>query len=116
MPATYPEIARATIGRWAGDRVAIIGDYAEDSDLPGYYPPASMIYDLCTDNINATIEYYQEMAAKHPEDCDEWTSRAVVARTQGAWTNISTMVAAVIEHELWGKFVGDRWKRWEEYK
>lgn len=32
----YHEIAEKTIGRWAGDRIALIGDYAEDDDLPGF--------------------------------------------------------------------------------
>lgn len=34
------------IGRWAGDRIAVVGDYAEDGDLPPEFE-ASEIYDLC---------------------------------------------------------------------
>ena len=34
-------------GRWAGDRVAIVGDYAEDGDLPNAPIPASEIYASC---------------------------------------------------------------------
>jgi len=34
------------IGRWAGDRIAIVGDYAEDTDLPEQFNAAS-IYDAC---------------------------------------------------------------------
>lgn len=39
-------------GRWAGDRIAIIGDYATDHDLPHNQvdkddPPPSRIYALC---------------------------------------------------------------------
>lgn len=34
-PQDY-ELAAAVIGRWGGDRIAIIGDYAEDGDLPGF--------------------------------------------------------------------------------
>lgn len=30
------ELARVVVGRWAGDRIAIIGDYAEDGDFPGF--------------------------------------------------------------------------------
>ena len=55
MPATYPAIAKRTIGRWAGDRIAIIGDYAEDSDLaPEHH--ASTISDHCRteDNMSWT--------------------------------------------------------------
>jgi len=38
------------VGRWAGDRIALIGDYAEDDDLPADYLGygASKIYGLCT--------------------------------------------------------------------
>jgi hypothetical protein len=38
------------IGSWAGDRIAIVGDYTEDSDLDteGLGCKASEIYDLCS--------------------------------------------------------------------
>jgi hypothetical protein len=29
-------VARRTIGRWAGDRIALVGDYAEEDDVKGY--------------------------------------------------------------------------------
>ena len=54
-----------TIGRWAGDQIAIIGDYAKDSDLASSPVPASEIYGLCgepdgftdiTDQVCAVIE------------------------------------------------------------
>lgn len=32
----YNAIAKRTIGRWAGDRIAVVGDYSEDEDLPSY--------------------------------------------------------------------------------
>jgi len=34
------------IGRWAGDRIAVVGDYAELSDLPMMFG-ADTIYQLC---------------------------------------------------------------------
>lgn len=37
------------VGRWAGDRIAFIGDYALDSDLPDYTIPASLLYGLCSE-------------------------------------------------------------------
>jgi hypothetical protein len=46
MPEKYEEIARLTIGRWAGDRIALVGDYAEDSDLPAEFE-ASKIFGEC---------------------------------------------------------------------
>lgn len=45
MPTDYQEIAHQTIGRWAGDRIALIGDYSEPDDLPGI--DASKIYSQC---------------------------------------------------------------------
>ena len=36
------------IGRWAGERISAVGDYASDSDLRHQAePPASEIYSLC---------------------------------------------------------------------
>lgn len=42
------EGAKDVIGRWAGDRIALVGDYAEDEDLD---PPdgASMIFHRCSE-------------------------------------------------------------------
>ena len=51
------------IGRWAGDQIALVGDYAEDGDLPNSPVPASQIYNLCdsewtdvTDDVCRVIE------------------------------------------------------------
>lgn len=33
---SYNAIAKRTIGRWAGDRIIVVGDYSEDSDFPSY--------------------------------------------------------------------------------
>jgi len=46
MPEDYPAVAKRTIGRWAGDRIALVGDYAHDSDLPAEFR-ASQIYEAC---------------------------------------------------------------------
>jgi len=63
----YNTVAKRTIGRWAGDRIAIVGDYAEDSDLPAEFK-ASEIYGKChegkpdswldvTDDVAKVIEH-----------------------------------------------------------
>jgi hypothetical protein len=80
------EDARTTIGRWAGDRIAIVGDYAEDADLPESPVPASELYGLC----------------HSPEDGGP---------PEGAFTDISEMVCRVIEVEMEGRFQGDGWRR-----
>lgn len=38
--------APGVIGRWAGDRIALIGDYADESDLPAEFE-AEKIYERC---------------------------------------------------------------------
>lgn len=82
MPEGYQAIAARTIGRWAGDRIALVGDYAEDSDLPAQFQ-ASTIYGQCNEDSNG-------------------------------YRDITDDVAAVIEHELQGKYEGDGWRQWKE--
>lgn len=72
------------VGRWAGDRVVLIGDYAEKDDIPGFEGDASLIYDQC-----------RSLAYEEPP---------------GEYTDISDMVCAVIESELGGKYEGDGWR------
>jgi len=84
MPEAYPVIAKRTIGRWAGDRIALVGDYAERKDLPPRFK-AETIYGRC----------YEEYAG--PD----------------GYTDVSDDVAAVIEHELQGRFTGTGWRDWE---
>jgi hypothetical protein len=82
------DVARRTIGRWAGDRVCLVGDYAQDSDLPGF-PGFSALYSLCTD----------------ASDLDSSDDQL--------FTDISDDVCAVIERELEGKFEGNGWRRFK---
>jgi len=77
----YNTVAKRTIGRWAGDRIAVVGDYAEDSDLPNSPVPASEIYGLCRESDDG----------KPPE-----------------WRDVSEDVMKVIEHECGGKFVATK--------
>lgn len=79
------DIARRTIGRWAGDRVCLVGDYAEDSDMPSF-PGFSHLYGLCGGGAD-----------------------------DGAvpFADISDDVCHVIEVELGGKFEGDGWRRFK---
>lgn len=47
-------LAARTIGRWAGDRIALVGDYAEDGDLPAEFM-ASTIYERCQEGAYTDI-------------------------------------------------------------
>jgi len=91
----YDEIAARTIGRWAGDRIAIVGDYAENSDLPAEHE-ASTIYGRCI-SIEAQLD--GESGPDTP---------------LAYFYDITADVARVIEYELDGKFVGDQgWREWK---
>jgi hypothetical protein len=85
LTESYMAIAKRAIGRWAGDRIAIVGDYAEDTDL-GQAWQASTIYNKCHEGQNG-----------EPSE----------------WLDITDDVAKVIEHELNGKFKGEGWKDWK---
>lgn len=43
------------VGRWAGDRIAIVGDYAEPGDLPNSPIPAPELYAGTTSNAGNVI-------------------------------------------------------------
>ena len=94
MPETYPAIAARTIGRWAGDRVALVGDYAEDTDLAPEHK-ASAIYGLCMSPDEADAYGLPEGATK-----------------ADLYADVSDDVAAVIEHEMNGRYEGDGWRSW----
>lgn len=75
------------IGRWAGDRVVLVGDYAEDSD-----------FETREGELPFSELYTTTQGLPPPEE---------------SFTDITARVAAVIEKELGGKFVGSGWKDWE---
>lgn len=87
------EIACRTIGRWAGDRVCLVGDYAMDSDLPGF-PGFGIVYSLCADASSL--------------DSDDKKNGLT---DDQLFTDITDDVCAVIERELGGKFEGGGWRR-----
>jgi hypothetical protein len=90
------DVARRTIGRWAGDRVCLVGDYAEDSDLPGF-PGFSKLYSLCVP------------ASDSDNDGDGEDKRTA----DQLFTDVSDDVCTIIERELGGKFEGDGWRKFK---
>ena len=77
------------VGRWAGDRVVLVGDYGEKGDIPGKPElDAGKIYMQC-----------QPEAYRDPGDgITEY------------YTDISEMVCEVIANELGGYYEGDGWR------
>lgn len=63
------------IGRWVGDRVVIVGDYAEDDDIPNSPIPASEIYAACSGDEGAFADV-SELAV-------QWLEQAFEGRFTG---------------------------------
>jgi len=82
----YPE-AQEVVGRWHGDRVAWVGDYAEEYDLPEE-DHAETIYARCDDDIPG-VSYLR----KPPE-----------------FRNITRLLKPVLEHEFHVKFEDEEHK------
>ena len=105
----YQKIAQDMIGRWAGDRIITIGDYAEPNDFDGlnckYYGDPSKIYDLCIYNGTDMVGVF-----KHLKEGKEGGYIDDGVTVDDLYLDISPFVALVIEHELQGKYVGDGWK------
>jgi hypothetical protein len=106
------------IGRWAGDRIATIGDYAEDQDIPGSRIPAGILYTLCrgADELEDSRAHLRKLLRdprhKGAEAASEWRRHLRQLRGKQPFTDVSDMVCEVIERECMGKFVGDGWRQW----
>ena len=76
-----------SIGSWAGDRIAFVGDYAEPEDIHG---------------VNAQEIYEKACAACHPEDTEGF------AQSDG-WKDISLEVRQMMADEFGISYEGDGW-------
>lgn len=102
---SYANVAKQVIGRWAGDRIALVGDYAKVGDLPAE-DKAHLIYSLC-----ATEEERQDQV-QHLRSRGGDAEANELEKAQ-LYTDITDMVCQVIEHELQGKFTGKGWREFE---
>lgn len=91
----------AVVGRWAGDRIAIVGDYAEDTDLAPEHG-AGTIYTLCL-----TVEDRE----KHREEVEKSGGRRPTAEQERSiYDDITHLLVPVMEREFECVYVGDGWK------
>lgn len=90
----YPPIE--FIGRWGGDRIAIIGDYAEAQDLPGYAGAC---------HIYGQTHFAEDEG--EPFTCDGCGQEIT---DDGGWKNVSRIVGQALEHEFGFSYVGDGWR------
>ncbi len=89
------------IGSWAGDRIAIVGDYSERGDLADKHS-ADLIYELCgsPDDIAESVKYAEE------RDDKEAAERL---RDAKPFTDISPLIRPVVEKFCDVKFTGTGW-------
>lgn len=80
------------VGRWAGDRIAIVGDYAEDGDLPKK-DHAGAIYGLCIRDGEKVKPSDDDPDAKLPP-----------------YKDISPGLVPVMEREFEMIYTGEGWK------
>jgi hypothetical protein len=95
------DVNEKIVGRWAGDRIVLVGDYAEDGDLADSPVPASHIYDLCSAGAYGAAENAEWLAEHGYTEKD-------------AFRDVSELVCQQIEKELDGKFTGTGWRRFVE--
>lgn len=104
------------VGSWAGDRIAIIGDYAEPDDLPAEFN-AQAIYSMCAerpDDYDAAIAWFEDRAANCVDDRDEADKASESARfmrDNKPYTNITPIIRALLDEGLpWVHYgTGDGW-------
>lgn len=61
------------IGRWAGDRIAIVGDCAQDGDTGRPYDEAEDIYSLCTsEEKRADVQRWRASNGQEPFPDHKW--------------------------------------------
>jgi len=91
------------VGRWGGDRIAVVGDYAEDGDLPAEHN-AGAIWWACSrardgQTSEERIAEYETHRATYGDDyVDRWIAREHVLDTiDPPYRNISAEMRSVIE-------------------
>ena len=105
------------VGRWGGDRIAVIGDYAEDGDLePEHH--AGAIWHACSlaregkwVPLKKRIAENEKSRASYGGDyVDEWNARDRLVESMPRFTNISAPMRLVIEADGVVHFTSEIWK------
>jgi hypothetical protein len=87
--------AAGVLGRWAGDPIAIIGDYSEDYDLPRRPYNEALWHYCCEIRARQDPEYTPD--DEDPEDIAEFQTGR---KRFGKWTDITELVIPVLEKNL----------------
>lgn len=101
------------IGSWAGDRIAMIGDYAERGDIVGL--DAALIYDLCSEpeEVADQLKYIREELKKSPGDkvrLQKSLRHWMAISKMKLYTDISDKILPVVEKALEVRITGTGWR------
>ena len=99
----YRKIAHSVIGRWAGDRIAIVGDYAEPEDLDTRFHAHRIYGAVCSTGLPP-----EQIRVDWGDEENPITDEELAWMT--GWTDISDQVAKVIEHQFEGFYHGSGWR------
>ena len=98
------------VGRWGGDRIAVVGDYAEDGDLPDEHH-AGAIWTACSnaqddESIADRIAGHEKNRGTYPDEyVDEWVQREhVVESIDPPYRDIRAEMRRVIEADGMTRF------------
>lgn len=105
------------VGRWAGDRIAVVGDYAKQDDLSPI-DHADLIKDLCYDPQKA-IEHYRKLAREAREhggelygrNAEDWQDKASRLESLTPYKDISDQILPLVERACDVKITGEGWRQ-----
>ncbi len=106
--------AKEFIGRWAGDRIAVVGDYTEKGDIKDC-PDADILYQLhkSPDDRKGQIEHWRKLAADYkddPKQAEEWLDKAERLNRASPLFDITDGVLPLVEASCDVKITGDGWR------
>ena len=87
------------LGRWTGDKIAVVGDYSTATDIPGL--DASVIYNACFSAREP--ELLPEIEENNP-------AQAAAIRASGQWTDITPLLVPLLEDAFGIGVRGQGWK------
>lgn len=97
------------LGRWAGDRIAMVGDYSEREDLPPQHD-ADLIYALCHERyeIEENIAYLSKLASEKTDEKDKAEYEQKAARLS-VWKASPYKDISELVREAVAKNAGCKW-------
>lgn len=111
------------VGRWAGDRIAVVGDYAEDGDLAPEHN-ADLVYDLCRAgqegraDRDERVAHYRKLAqearehggALYGHTAEDYEHKAHRLETLPPYKDISDDVVPLVERACDVRITGEGWR------